>query len=38
MSKKLAGSRRSNAFERGIRHVTWMLIGFMTVMVPIVSI
>lgn len=38
MSKKLASSRRPNAFERGIRYVTWMLIGFMTVMVPIVSI
>lgn len=37
MSKELSKSTRSNAFQRGIRYVTWMLIGFMCVMVPIVS-
>lgn len=38
MSKELQKSRGPNAFQRGIRNVTWMLIGFMLVMVPIVSL
>lgn len=36
MSKELAQSRGPNAFQKGIRTVTWMLLGFMSVMVPIV--
>lgn len=35
--KQLSSSREINAFQRGIRNVSYMLIGFMLVMVPIVS-
>ncbi|OAQ96270.1 hypothetical protein LLEC1_02235 [Akanthomyces lecanii] len=38
MSKALQKSRGLNAFQRGIQNVTWMLIGFMGVMVPIVLV
>lgn len=38
MSKALQKSRGLNAFQRGIQNVTWMLIGFMSVMVPIVLV
>ncbi|KAM3456569.1 hypothetical protein BB8028_0003g10490 [Beauveria bassiana] len=38
MSKALQKSRDMNAFQRGIQNVTWMLIGFMGVMVPIVLV
>ncbi|KAM0273919.1 hypothetical protein ACHAQH_008123 [Verticillium albo-atrum] len=34
--KQLAKKRDLNAFQRGIRNVSYMLIGFMLVMVPIV--
>lgn len=37
MAKELKKRREKNAFEKGIRNVSWMLIGFMCVMVPIVS-
>ncbi|POR35461.1 Magnesium-transporting ATPase, P-type 1 [Tolypocladium paradoxum] len=36
MAKELKKKRETNAFQRGIRNVSWMLIGFMCVMVPIV--
>lgn len=38
MSKALQKSRGLNAFQRGIQNVTWMLIAFMGVMVPIVLV
>lgn len=38
MSKALRKSRGLNAFQRGIQNVTWMLIAFMAVMVPIVLV
>lgn len=38
MSKALRKSRDLNAFQRGIQNVTWLLIGFMLIMVPIVSV
>lgn len=38
MAKELEKKREQNAFQKGIRNVSWMLIGFMSVMVPIVSI
>ena len=38
MSKALNKKRDLNAFQRGIRGVTWMLMGFMGVMVPIVLV
>ncbi|TQV95429.1 Mg-transporting ATPase [Cordyceps javanica] len=38
MSKALHKKRGMNAFQRGIQNVTWMLIGFMGVMVPIVLV
>ncbi|KAJ3528206.1 hypothetical protein NM208_g10309 [Fusarium decemcellulare] len=38
MAKELEKKRDKNAFQRGIQHVSWMLIGFMCVMVPIVSL
>ncbi|ROT40811.1 MG transport ATPase [Sodiomyces alkalinus F11] len=34
--RQLSKKREPNAFQRGIRNVTYMLIGFMLVMVPIV--
>lgn len=37
MAKQLEKRRERNSFERGIRNVSWMLMGFMCVMVPIVS-
>ena len=37
MAKELEKKRETNAFQKGIRNVSWMLIGFMCVMVPIVS-
>lgn len=37
MAKELEKRREVNAFQKGIRSVTWMLIGFMAVMVPIAS-
>ncbi|KND89115.1 Magnesium-transporting ATPase, P-type 1 [Tolypocladium ophioglossoides CBS 100239] len=36
MAKELKKKREMNSFQRGIRNVSWMLIGFMCVMVPIV--
>ncbi|KAH7123169.1 hypothetical protein EDB81DRAFT_913339 [Dactylonectria macrodidyma] len=36
MAKELEKRREVNAFQKGIRNVTWMLIGFMAVMVPVV--
>ncbi|PNY26216.1 Magnesium-transporting ATPase, P-type 1 [Tolypocladium capitatum] len=36
MAKELKKKREKNAFQQGIRNVSWMLIGFMCVMVPIV--
>lgn len=38
MAKELEKKRERNAFQTGIRNVSWMLIGFMVVMVPIVSL
>lgn len=38
MTKEIEKKRQPNSFQKGIRNVTWMLIGFMVVMVPIVSI
>lgn len=38
MSSALNKKRDLNAFQRGIRGVTWVLIGFMCVMVPIVLV
>lgn len=35
--KQLSKNRDLNAFQKGIRNVSYMLIGFMLVMVPIVS-
>lgn len=35
--KQLAAKRETNAFQKGIRKVTYLLIGFMITMVPIVS-
>lgn len=37
MVKEVEKKRQPNAFQKGILNVTWMLIGFMIVMVPIVS-
>ena len=37
MGKELEKKRERNAFQKGIRNVSWMLIAFMCVMVPIVS-
>jgi len=37
MAKELEKRRKVNAFQKGIRDVSWMLIGFMAVMVPVVS-
>jgi Mg2+-importing ATPase len=36
--KQLNSKRPLNSFQRGIRHVTYMMIAFMLVLVPIVSI
>jgi Mg2+-importing ATPase len=36
--KQLNKRRPINAFQRGIRNVSWMMIGFMLVLVPIVLI
>ncbi|PFH61499.1 hypothetical protein XA68_17156 [Ophiocordyceps unilateralis] len=36
MANELTKKRAPNAFQKGIRHVSFMLIGFMCVMVPIV--
>ncbi|KAG5795912.1 hypothetical protein H9Q69_005057 [Fusarium xylarioides] len=36
MVKEVEKKRQPNAFQKGILNVTWMLIGFMIVMVPIV--
>ena len=36
--KQLNKKRPLNAFQRGIRNVTYMMIAFMLVMVPIVSV
>lgn len=36
--KQLNKKRPLNAFQRGIRNVTYMMIAFMLVMVPIVSL
>ncbi|RSL42897.1 hypothetical protein CEP54_015307 [Fusarium duplospermum] len=36
MAKGIEKKRHHNSFQKGIRNVTWMLIGFMVVMVPIV--
>ncbi|CAH0051087.1 unnamed protein product, partial [Clonostachys solani] len=36
MAKQLEKRREPNNFQRGIRNVTWLLIAFMLVMVPIV--
>ncbi|KAF4333906.1 magnesium-translocating P-type ATPase [Fusarium beomiforme] len=36
MVKEVEKKRQPNAFQKGILNVTWMLIGFMVVMVPIV--
>ncbi|PHH88453.1 hypothetical protein CDD83_7518 [Cordyceps sp. RAO-2017] len=36
MAKELKKKRETNAFQKGIRNVSWMLIAFMCVMVPIV--
>lgn len=38
MTKELEKKRERNAFQKGIRSVSWMLIGFMAVMVPIVRL
>ena len=37
MAKDLEKKREKNAFQKGIRNVSWMLIGFMVVMIPVVS-
>uniref|UniRef100_A0A0B7KSI2 Magnesium-transporting ATPase, P-type 1 n=1 Tax=Bionectria ochroleuca TaxID=29856 RepID=A0A0B7KSI2_BIOOC len=37
MAKELEKRRGVNAFQKGIRNVTWMLIGFMAVMVLCIS-
>ncbi|KAF5667253.1 magnesium-translocating P-type ATPase [Fusarium heterosporum] len=36
MVKAVEKKRQPNAFQKGILNVTWMLIGFMVIMVPIV--
>lgn len=36
--KQLNKRRPLNSFQRGVRNVTYMMIGFMFVMVPIVSL
>lgn len=36
--RQLSAKRELNAFQRGIRNVTYMLIGFMLTMVPIVRL
>jgi hypothetical protein len=36
--KQLNSKRPLNSFQRGIRHVTYMMIAFMLVLVPIVRI
>ncbi|KAM6516733.1 hypothetical protein FALCPG4_014906 [Fusarium falciforme] len=36
MAKEIEKKRQPNSFQKGIRNVTWMLIGFMVVMVPVV--
>ncbi|KAG5952406.1 hypothetical protein E4U53_000970 [Claviceps sorghi] len=36
MAKELKKRRETNSFQRGIRHVSYMLIGFMLTMVPLV--
>ncbi|VUC24019.1 unnamed protein product [Clonostachys rosea] len=38
MVKEVEKKRQPNSFQKGIRAVTYMLIGFMLVMVPIVSV
>ncbi|WZH39163.1 PMR1-Ca++-transporting P-type ATPase located in Golgi [Fusarium acuminatum] len=38
MVKEVEKKRQPNAFQKGILNVTWMLIGFMVVMVPIVLV
>ncbi|KJZ75190.1 hypothetical protein HIM_05384 [Hirsutella minnesotensis 3608] len=38
MAKELKKKREKNAFEKGIRNVSFMLIGFMCVMVPVVLV
>ncbi|KAJ6438171.1 Mg-transporting ATPase [Purpureocillium lavendulum] len=38
MAKELEKKREQNAFQKGIRNVSFMLIGFMCVMVPIVLV
>ncbi|KAG5984950.1 hypothetical protein E4U54_006081, partial [Claviceps lovelessii] len=35
MAKELKKRRETNSFQRGIRHVSYMLIGFMLTMVPL---
>lgn len=37
MAKELKKRREPNSFQLGIRHVSYMLIGFMLTMVPLVS-
>ncbi len=36
MAEKLTGSRPETAFDKGVRHVSWLLIRFMLVMAPAV--
>lgn len=36
MAKELKKRREPNSFQLGIRHVSYMLIGFMLTMVPLV--
>ena len=36
LSNKVSGTREQTSFDRGIAHYTWMMIGFMTVLVPAV--
>lgn len=38
MAKDLEKKREKNAFQKGIRNVSWMLIGFMVVMIPVVLV
>lgn len=36
LAKNLVGKRSLTSFEKGVKEVSWLLIGFMAVMVPIV--
>jgi Mg2+-importing ATPase len=36
MAKSLAGQQTETAFEKGVKKFTWLMIGFMAVMVPLV--